>query len=835
MKKEYHISGMTCSACALHVEKGVKAVEGLANIQVNLLTNTLSVEVPSDNQEIDQSIIKAVENSGYGAVAKGQHASQTVQKESFGDQELASMKKRLIISFAFSIPLMYLAMGHMFNWPLPPWFHSPQLAMNFAFTQFLLAIPVFIANSRYFKSGFTALGKRSPTMDSLIALGSSAALVYGVYAIYRIGIGLGVGDAQTVNRFSMDLYFESAVMILSLVLLGKYLEAKAKGRTSDAIGKLIDLSPSVATVIRDDKEIEIPVEQVVVGDLVVVKPGGRFAVDGTVVSGSSAVDESALSGESLPVDKAEGDTVFSASINTTGRLVYRADKVGNDTTLAKIIALVEEASASKAPISKLADRISGVFVPIVIAIALLTTFVWLVLGFPIESALAFGIAVLVISCPCALGLATPTAIMVATGKGAEHGILIRTAEALETAQSVDTVVLDKTGTITEGRPQVTDIITAEGVDQKKLLFYAGTVEAGSEHPLSIAVMEKVDQEGIKIGELDEFSSTPGKGISAITEGQEILGGNRQFLVEKEIDISSLLQKADELSTQGKTPLFFSLDKKLLGLIAVADVVKPSSIEAIKQMQKMNLDVVMLTGDNEKTAQAIAKTVGITHLYASVLPDGKEQVIQDLQQQGGKVAMVGDGINDAPALVRSDVGMAIGAGTDIAIESADIILMHSDLRDVSTAIALSKATLRNIKQNLFWALFYNVLGIPLAAGLFFPLFGWRLSPMFAAAAMSASSIFVVTNALRLKRFGSKKIKGERQGEQKMKKIIAIEGMSCMHCVNHVQKALNAIPQVEASVDLATNSATVTLAHPVSDEVLKNAVTEAGYTALSIQEA
>ncbi|MEA5031506.1 MAG: heavy metal translocating P-type ATPase [Sphaerochaeta sp.] len=844
MKKEFDVSGMTCSSCAIHVEKSVRKIDGLGEVRVNLLTNTLSIDMDGDSVDIDdQRIVKAVEDAGYGASPKVKHdASESVSSANdprvHVAKELKSMRSRLIVSFAFSIPLLYLAMGHMFNWPLPGFFHGTQNAMTFAFTQILLTIPVFIVNGRYFRTGFKTLLKRAPTMDSLIALGSSAAMVYGIYAIYKIGLGLGHGDMASVMRFSMDLYFEAAAMILSLVLLGKYLELKAKGRTSDAVSKLIDLSPKTAIVLRDGKEQEVPVEQVVVGDTVIVRPGGRFPVDGTVISGNSAVDESALTGESLPVAKGEGDQVLSASINTTGRLSYRADRVGEDTTLAQIIKLVEDASASKAPIAKLADRISAVFVPIVIAIASVSVFVWILAGQPIESAMAFGIAVLVISCPCALGLATPTAIMVGTGKGAEHGILIRSAEALETAQSVDTVVLDKTGTITEGKPRVTDILVAPTMERTDLLSTAAALEAASEHPLSLAILEKVRDENLDIREIESFEAIPGKGLRGVVDSVTLFGGNATYMREMGIDISPLEEQGNTLSNEGKTPLYFARGSALLGLIAVADVVKESSLPAVKRLQEMGLEVVMLTGDNERTAHAIANRVGISRVFASVLPDGKEAAVRSLQDEGRKVAMVGDGINDAPALVRADVGMAIGAGTDIAIESADIILMRSDLQEVATSISLSKATLRNIKQNLFWALFYNTLGIPLAAGIFFPFFGWRLNPMFAAAAMSLSSVFVVTNALRLKRFKptySRHIQRAKIGKgevKSMEKTILIEGMTCMHCSGRVEKALNAIEGVRATVDLQGKKASATVADGVTDAMLRDAVTEAGYEVVQI---
>ena len=854
MQKEYDVSGMTCSSCAIHVEKSVKKIPGLEHVRVNLLTNTLSVEVGESNQTIDDTVIvKAVEDAGYGAAARvteergaKTHTQQDVRTHL--SKELQSMKQRLIISFAFSIPLVYLAMGHMLNWPLPSWFHGLSHAMTFAFTQFLLTIPVFIVNGRYFKSGFRALFKRAPTMDSLIALGSSAALVYGIIAIFMIGVGLGTGNDSLVSRYSMDLYFESAAMILSLVLLGKYLEVKAKGRTSDAVAKLIDLSPDTAIVIRNDIEQEIPAEQVVVGDSIVVKPGSRLPVDGTVISGTSAVDESALTGESLPVEKQVGDQVLSASINTTGRMIYRADRVGEQTTLAKIIKLVEDASATKAPIAKLADRISAVFVPIVIAISLLSVIVWLLAGLAFELALVFGIAVLVISCPCALGLATPTAIMVGTGKGAEYGVLIRSAEALETAHAADTIVLDKTGTITEGKPQVTDVIPVIDENFAELLKVAGALEGASEHPLSFAILEHIKNQSIDIDEIDNFSAIPGKGLKGKLEGAWVYGGNAQFMQEQGIVNERFDHMANDLSEEGKTPLYFACEQRLIGIIAVADVIKESSIAAVHQLQKMGLSVVMLTGDNEKTARAIAEKVGIDRIFASVMPDGKEEVIRTLQEEGRIVAMVGDGINDAPSLVRANVGMAIGAGTDVAIESADIILMQSNLNQVVTSILLSKATLRNIKQNLFWALFYNTLGIPLAAGVFYPFFGWSLNPMFAAAAMSLSSVFVVTNALRLKRFAPRQKtkqqalsrqnniikKKSDKGDNEMKKVLTIEGMTCMHCSGRVNKALNALDGVEAFVSLEEKQAQVTAKPGVSNQTLMQAVSEAGYEVTEIKE-
>jgi len=843
MKQQYDVTGMTCSSCAIHVERSVSKIPGIGEVKVNLLTNTLTI----DGKEAldDQVILQAVDAAGYGAAPK-QVAATTKPNDPrvLVAKELKTMKTRLILSFAFAIPLMYLAMGHMFGWPLPAFFKGAANASSLALTQLLLASAVCYFNRHIFTSGFKTLFKGAPTMDSLIALGSSAAVIYGIYALYKIGIGLGQGDMATVTHFAMDLYFESAAMILSLVLLGKYLETKAKGRTSDAVSKLIDLSPEFATVIRDEQEVQVPVDQVVVGDMVVVRPGGRFPVDGTVLSGSSAVDESALTGESLPVDKMKGDVVLSASVNTTGRLVYRADRVGEDTTLAQIITLVENASASKAPISKLADRVSAVFVPIVIGIALLSTLVWILVGQPLESALAFGIAVLVISCPCALGLATPTAIMVGTGKGAESGILIRSAEALEAVQAVSTVVLDKTGTITAGKPQVTDVVPSTGIERSRLIELAASLEGASEHPLAQAVLALAKAEHSTMLEVSDFKAIPGKGLMGTIDSMVISGGNKAFMKEQGVDVAELTAQASAMAQEGKTPLYFAQDTQALGLIGVADVVKESSPAAIARLQKMGLEVVMLTGDNQRTAEAIAKKVGITRIFASVLPEGKEAIVRQLQGEGKKVAMVGDGINDAPALVRADVGMAIGAGTDIAIEAADIILMRSDLQSVPTAITLSKATLKTIKQNLFWALFYNTLGIPLAAGVFFTAFGWRLNPMFAALAMSFSSIFVVTNALRLKRFKSGDYKHSKKekvqeievkGEYEMKRKVSITGMTCMHCVGSVDKALTALPGAKVTVDLQSNSATVIAPATVTDAMIRDAVTEAGYSVTAIKEA
>jgi len=844
MEKEFDVSGMTCSSCVLHVEKSVTKLPGVSSVNVNLLTNSLRVTTVEGQSLTDEAIIQAVEDAGYGASvrekspiqgrkeAPGQ--SQKVSSDNQVKRELASMRKRLAVSFTCAIPLVYLAMGHMFGWPLPAIFLGDDHVFNLAMTQFLLAVPVFMANSRYFRTGFKTLLKRVPTMDSLIALGSSAAMAYGIYALYGIGNALANADVHLLHRFSMDMYFESAAMILSLVSLGKYLELRAKGKTSEAVAKLIGLAPRQALVNRQGIEMEVLVEEVVVGDTVVVKPGASIPVDGTVVQGSSSVDESALTGESLPVEKQVGDRVISASINKSGYFTYRAEKVGDNTTLARIIHLVEEASSSKAPIAKMADRISSVFVPVVIGIAVVATLVWLLMGYPFEFALSIGIAVLVISCPCALGLATPTAIMVGTGKSAEYGILISSAQSLETTQSVDTVVLDKTGTITAGTPQVTDIIPLGNLDSDHMLALAASLEGASEHPLAAAILQEAKRRNLTLSSVRDFSAMAGLGVEATVEDKRYMAGNASLMDKRGLDITQAHVEGERLSSEGKTPLYFASEDEVLGLIAVADIVKPSSAQAVAAMQDMGLDVVMLTGDNGRTAQAIAHQVGITHVVADVLPDTKEAEIRKLQAKGHIVAMVGDGINDAPALVRADVGLAIGAGTDIAIESADIVLMKSDLNDVVTAIQLSKAVLRNIKQNLFWALFYNSLGIPLAAGVFYIVLGWKLNPMFAAAAMSLSSVFVVTNALRLKLFKPvQEKKRTGQGDTSMEKKIAIEGMMCNHCSLHVEKALNSIPGVTAKVDLAAKSATVTVSASVPDAVLTKAVTDVGYTVTGIR--
>ena len=755
MKQKFKVTGMTCSACSAAVERNVKKLDGASDVNVNLVTNTMTVEY-DEGALTDNDIIETVEKTGYGAsiFSKDTEATDSKDKSSAhntADEEEKEMKNRVIVSFIFLIPLFYIAMGPMVNLPIPVWLAGPENAITFAFTQFVLTLPIVFVNRKYYSVGFKTLFSGNPNMDSLIALGSGAAIVYGIFAIYRIGYGLGHGDMDMVIQYSHDLYFESAGMILALITMGKYLEARSKGKTSEAISKMLDLAPKTATVIRDGNEIEVSVEDVMVDEIVVVRPGQNIPVDGVIIEGSTSIDQAALTGESIPVEKNIGDKVIAATTNKTGYFKFKATKVGADTTFAQIIELVEEASSSKAPISKLADKISGIFVPIVIIIAVVATVAWLLLGYSFEFAMSIGIAVLVISCPCALGLATPLAIMVGTGKGAGYGILIKSAEALETLHSVNTVVLDKTGTITEGKPKVTDIIVFNELSEESFLAIAASIEKPSEHPLADAIISKAREDNIAINEVEEFQAVSGRGIHAIVSGREYKAGNLAYMQENDINLDNHEETADNFANEGKTPLFFAENNKLIGVIAVADVVKPTSITAIKQFKDLGLNVVMLTGDNTKTAKAIQKQLDLDYVVADVLPQDKEQEIRQIQEAGNKVAMIGDGINDAPALVRADVGVAIGAGTDVAIESADIVLMNSNLQDAVTAIELSKATIKNIKQNLFWAFFYNTLGIPVAAGLLFIPLSITLNPMFAAAAMSLSSVFVVTNALRLRGF------------------------------------------------------------------------------------
>lgn len=884
MKERFDVTGMTCSACSSHVEKSVGKLTGVENVSVNLLTNSMQVEF--DENKLDTAgIIKAVEDAGYGAAVKDGHAKsgtktsgQSDSQENSGlsavEQNVKNMKKRLIVSLIFWIPLMYVSMGHMiYQWlniPMPPFtmnfLHGNENAITYAFTQFLLLLPILIANHKYFKNGFKTLWHRSPNMDSLIAIGAGAAILYGIFAIYRIGYAMGHGDMAVVHQYAHDLYFESAGTILTLITIGKYLETKSKGKTSEAITKLLNLAPKTVTVIRDGVEQVIDATDVEKGEIFLVKPGESVAVDGIVLEGKSSFDESAITGESIPVPKQEGDTIVSASMNKSGLIRAKATKVGEDTTIAQIIRLVEEASSSKAPIAKMADKIAGVFVPAVITIALITGVIWLISGATFEFAMSTAIAVLVISCPCALGLATPVAIMVGTGKGAENGILIKSGDALETAHQIDTVVLDKTGTITQGKPVVTDIICAAGknADKTQLLQIAGSLEKGSEHPLAEAIVNYCLTNNISLEKVTDFNALFGKGIEGTMSGTHYYAGNEKMMEEKGISLSTEQKnQIQALAKQGRTPLLFADEKQFLGIVAVADVVKPTSKEAVQKFRDYGIHVIMLTGDNEVTAQAIKEQVGIDEVVAGVLPTQKEEKISALKQAGHKVAMIGDGVNDAPALASADVGIAIGAGTDVAIESADIVLMKNDLLDAVGAVKLSKAVIRNIKENLFWAFFYNSIGIPLAAGVLYPLFQIKLNPMFGAAAMSLSSVCVVSNALRLrwvKLHDAKKTQSEPyqdvaastiadinqhnaldnnikstnndKGESTMTTTISIEGMMCAHCQAHVEKALKEVAGVtEVTVSLENKNAVVT--GDASVEALKQAVVDAGYEVTDVK--
>ncbi len=881
MKQKFNVTGMTCSACSAHVEKAVNKLEGVKKTEVSLMTNSMTVDYDELALSPD-GIIQAVVHAGYGAtlpqkVGNKAQAAPTERPEAQMEAELTSMKHRLIWSFVFLIPLFYISMGHMLGAPLPGFLTGLENAVAFGLTQLLLTLPIMYINDKYYRVGFKTLAHLGPNMDSLIAVGSSAAVIYGVFAIYQMGYGLGHGDMALVEHYHMDLYFESAGMILTLITLGKFLETRSKGKTSQAITRLMDLTPKTASVLRDGVEVETPVDEVQVGDRIVVRPGQSIPVDGVIVEGASAVDESALTGESLPVDKGPGDKVAAASINKSGSFTFEASRVGEDTTLAQMIRLVEEASSSKAPIAKLADKVAGVFVPVVMAIAAVTAVAWFAAsGGDITKALTTGVAVLVISCPCALGLATPVAIMVGTGKGAENGILIKSAQALETLHLVNTVVLDKTGTLTQGKPVVTDILPTQDMDEERLLTLAACLEGPSEHPLAAAIVDEAKAKHLTITAVRDFTALHGRGVRATLGDRLCMGGNLAMMEEAGLDLGNLPQKAEELAAQGKTALYFADEHRILGLIAVADTPKPTSAAAVAAFRQLGLDVVMLTGDNQRTADAIGKELGVTQVMAQVLPQDKEKKVRELQEAGKKVAMVGDGINDAPALARADVGLAIGAGTDVAMESADIVLMKSDLLDAVAAVELSRATIRNIKENLFWAFFYNSIGIPLAAGVFYALgiTDFMLNPMFGAAAMSLSSVCVVSNALRLRFFKSKfRIKPSQAeavpgasagddtaaaapsctpcagscpvnleesnqttegGTETMTKTLNIEGMMCAHCVAHVEKALSALGGVtSAKADLEKKCATVTLAAPVSDQELKDAVTEAGYEVVSIQ--
>ncbi len=836
--EQYTVTGMSCAACSARVEKAVSHVSGVTSCSVSLLTNSMGVEGTAD----PQAVIAAVQAAGYGASLKGaaQESPDIAQQEdALADHETPVLKRRLIASLGFLIVLMYFSMGHMmWGWRLPAFFNDNHVAMGLV--QMLLTIAVMVINQKFFINGFKSLFHGSPNMDTLVALGSTASFGYSTYALFAMTGAQVRGDMTAVMSYMHEFYFESAAMILALITVGKMLEARSKGKTTDALKSLMKLAPQTAVLVRGGQEVTVPIAQVRRGDIFVVRPGENIPVDGVILEGESAVNESALTGESIPVDKTVGDSVSAATSNQSGFLRCEATRVGEDTTLSQIIKMVSDAAATKAPIAKVADKVSGVFVPTVITLAVLTTAVWLLCGKPIGFALARGISVLVISCPCALGLATPVAIMVGNGLGAKNGILFKTAVSLEETGKTEIVALDKTGTITRGEPRVTDIVPADGLSEHDLLTLAAALEKRSEHSLARAVMHRADEEKLSITEVSDFRALPGNGLTATLGGEELLGGSLSFISTKAQIPSDLRMKAESLAEEGKTPLFFAKGGRLAGIIAVADVMKEDSPAAIAALRNMGIRVVMLTGDNERTARAIGRQAGVDEVIAGVLPEGKENVIRTLQKKG-KVAMVGDGINDAPALTRADIGIAIGAGTDVAIDAADVVLMKSQLSDVPAAIRLSRATLRNIHENLFWAFFYNVIGIPLAAGVWIPLFGWTLNPMFGAAAMSLSSFCVVSNALRLNLFKlhdagkDKKIKSKKhhQEENKMEKTMKIEGMMCGHCEAAVKKALEAVDGVaSAEVSHTSGTAVVTLSKPVDNAVLKKAVEDKDYTVTDI---
>lgn len=839
--KQYQVTGMSCAACAARVEKAVQGVEGVTSCSVSLLTNAMGVEGSAE----DAAIIAAVEAAGYGASPKGAEAAQTAQpsgEDVLVDRETPVLKRRLITSLVFLLVLMYVSMGYaMWGWPLPAWFDDNYVAVGLV--QLLLTTVIMLINKKFFISGFRSLLHGAPNMDTLVALGASAAYGYSAYALFAMTDAQVHSGSMAAMHWMHQFYFESAAMILTLITVGKMLEARSKGKTTDALKSLMKLAPQTATVLQHGVETEVPIAQVQKGDVFVVRPGGHIPVDGVILEGTAAVDESALTGESIPVDKAPGDMVSAATLNQSGFIRCEATRVGQDTTLSQIIQMVSDAAATKAPIAKVADRVSGVFVPVVIGIAVLAFVAWMLAGQSVGFALSRAIAVLVISCPCALGLATPVAIMVGNGVGAKHGILFKTAASLEEAGKVQVVALDKTGTITSGKPRVTDVLPADGVDATKLMLDAFTLEARSEHPLAKAIVDHAEEQHLVPAEVEAFEAVPGNGLSARVQGEILRGGNLNYIAAQTIVSPKLRAQADALAAAGKTPLFFSRGNRLMGIIAVADTIKPDSPQAIAQLQGMGIQVVMLTGDNQRTADAVGKQAGVDQVIAGVLPDGKEQVIRDLMQRG-KVAMVGDGINDAPALTRADIGIAIGAGTDIAVDAADVVLMNSRLTDVPAAIRLSRATLRNIHENLFWAFIYNVIGIPLAAGAFYPLWGWELNPMFGAAAMSLSSFCVVTNALRLNWFDlyatkhdrhRRKMSARREKPQKESiepqatmRTLTIEGMMCAHCEASVKKALEAVDGVtSAQADHEKGQAIVRLAKPVPDNLLQQAVESADY--------
>ena len=837
--EQYRVTGMTCAACQARVEKVVSNVPGVTDVSVSLLTNSMGVEGTATSADI----VAAVEKAGYHASVKGAQMESSQGAEALADTETPKLLKRLIISLIFLMPLMYLSMGHMmWNWPLPGFLNNNHVGMGLA--QLLFTVIIMVINQRFFISGFTSLIHRAPNMDTLVAMGATAAFGYSTYALFAMTVAQTAGNDKLVMSYMHEFYFESAAMILTLITLGKTLEAYSKGKTTDALKSLMNLAPKMATVVRNEQELLISADQVKKGDIFLVKPGESIPVDGIVLEGNSAIDEAALTGESIPVDKAVGDTVSAATINQSGFIKCEATRVGEDTTLSQIIKMVSDAAATKAPIAKIADKVSGIFVPAVITIAIITIIGWLLAGESVGFALARGISVLVISCPCALGLATPVAIMVGNGVGAKHGILFKTAVSLEEAGKVDIVALDKTGTITNGQPKVTDILPVDGISEQELLETAFSLEKKSEHPLAKAIVEYGEEKNFTVSVVDNFKAVPGNGLTGTLNEETLIGGNLLF-IEKSLSISKELKhSAEQLASAGKTPLFFAKENRLLGMIAVADVIKEDSPQAINELKAMGIHVVMLTGDNERTAKAIGEQAGVDNVIAGVLPDGKESVIQALGKKG-KVAMVGDGINDAPALTRADVGIAIGAGTDVAMDAADVVLMKSKLADVPAAIRLSRGVLRNIHENLFWAFFYNTIGIPLAAGLLISVLGWKLNPMFGAAAMSLSSFCVVTNALRLNFFKLRDASKDKKKRQKqhsreskedksMTKTMKIEGMMCGHCEARVKKCLEALAEVEeAIVSHEAGTAVVTLSAELSDEVLKKTVEDQDYKVLEIE--
>ena len=844
--EQYSVTGMTCAACQARVEKVVSNVPGVTDVSVSLLTNSMGVEGTATSADI----VAAVEKAGYHASVKGAQMESSQGAEALADTETPKLLKRLIISLIFLMPLMYLSMGHMmWNWPLPGFLNNNHVGMGLA--QLLFTVIIMVINQRFFISGFTSLIHRAPNMDTLVAMGATAAFGYSTYALFAITVAQTSGNDKLVMSYMHEFYFESAAMILTLITLGKTLEAYSKGKTTDALKSLMNLAPKMATVIRNEQEMLISADQVKKGDIFLVKPGESIPIDGIVLEGNSAIDEAALTGESIPVDKAVGDTVSAATINQSGFIKCEATRVGEDTTLSQIIKMVSDAAATKAPIAKIADKVSGIFVPAVITIAIITIIGWILAGESVGFALARGISVLVISCPCALGLATPVAIMVGNGVGAKHGILFKTAVSLEEAGKVDIVALDKTGTITNGQPKVTDILPVDGISEQELLETAFSLEKKSEHPLAKAIVEYGEEKNFTVSVVDNFKAVPGNGLTGTLNEETLIGGNLLF-IEKSLSISKELKhSAEQLASAGKTPLFFAKENRLLGMIAVADVIKEDSPQAIKELKAMGIHVVMLTGDNERTAKAIGEQAGVDNVIAGVLPDGKESVIQALGKKG-KVAMVGDGINDAPALTRADVGIAIGAGTDVAMDAADVVLMKSKLADVPAAIRLSRGVLRNIHENLFWAFFYNTIGIPLAAGLLIPVLGWKLNPMFGAAAMSLSSFCVVTNALRLNLLNIRSTKkdkkkknaidvslininnNEKKEVNEMTKTMNIKGMMCGHCEAAVKKALEALPEVaSAEVSHEKGTAVVTLEKEIADDILKKTVEDKDYEVVEIK--